>query len=175
MSENNIGTGIGFLVVLVLAIAILMGFSYSLVPPTKENIEKLENSPDTTNNATPFLARVGDKLQLEHVKHIEGSRYEIGWINTSGQLVWTKTKDDIPGYTMVVEKENIGKSYIERRKNNLYIDKKGLFGFFKSVGMSSNSYVIYLAEGNLKGGTTTIKDCGKNCIREIQTEIIDNK
>jgi hypothetical protein len=173
MSENDVGPGIGFLVILFLATIILIGSSYFTVPPTEENIEELENSPHTADGGSPFLARVGDKLDLKHVKHIEGNEYEIAWENSSGQLVWTKTRNGISGYVMVVEDDDIEESYIERRKNNLDIDNKGIFGHFKYVVMSSNSYVIHLARGNLKGGTTT-KNCGKNCTREVPTEIIDN-
>jgi hypothetical protein len=173
MSENNVSPVVGFLVVLFLATIILTIVSYFTVPPTKENIENLEYSPHTADGGSPFLARVGDKLDLKHVKHIEGNEYEIAWENSSGQLVWTKTRYGISGYVMVVEDDDIEVSYIERRKNNLEIDKKGMFGFFKYVSMSSNSYAIHLASGNLKGGTTT-KDCGKNCTREVPTEIIDN-
>ena len=173
MRKDEVSPVTGFLVILALAIVVLIGISYWTVPPTKENIEKLENSPHTADGGSPFLARVGDKLDLKHVKHIEGNEYEIAWENNSGQLVWTKTRNDISGYVMVVEDDDIEVSYIERRKNNLDIDKKGMFGFFKYVSMSSNSYAIHLASGNLKGGTTT-KNCGKNCTREVPTEIIDN-
>lgn len=147
-------------------------------PITEEQMNELKNA-DIIDDNQPFLEKVGQKKEIEFVKHIEGNEYELGIIDNKGSIGWITV---YKGGQMELRKDNyewnflldirydnsIKKSYIERVQNEI-----AEFDDPLESNLESYQYIVYVAKDNLEGGVTE-RSCGKNCTEALSTEIISN-
>ena len=151
-------------------------------PLTEEELEEASYM-DKVNKNEPFLEKVGDTLEIDVVKHIENDEYELGYTDSSGELEWMKVYKEgsivwdrnasrwYEKNTLITIRHNPEQegSTLERLRNDVdqYDVPKG------DLILRSYRYELIIGGKTLQAGTTK-RSCGKNCVRNVQTEIISD-
>ena len=112
------------------------------------------------------LEKVGEKLEFDFMSVNTDNEYKIGY-NGNDDLKW-KHIGKKTDYFKIQVTENIQKNYIERVGNKVVMKRIKGKTYYKA---QEQRYIFYLKSNSITGGDSR-EDCGKNCVREINTEIV---
>lgn len=110
----------------------------------------------------PGIVRIGEKINLKYIQHMEYQKYQIGYLGDDNELIW-----DEVGYSSeltVFLKKDISTPFLKRGKD---VPDPGNFG-------DKPSYVMYIPKSYyIEGGT--VKTGGKNPVSVPSQMIYSDK
>lgn len=109
------------------------------------------------------LQQVGDELEFDFMTVNNDDEYKIGY-NGKEDLKWMELGEKSAYFTIQVGEKNL----IKRVDNKLLTKQINGKTYYKA---HEPRYMIYVKPISMTGGTSE-ESCGKNCTREIETEII---
>lgn len=116
---------------------------------------------EETESFNQYEVEVGETKELEFVKHVEGNEYQLGFINEEGELVWqTFEPTGAKLRAKIKYDETAETSTLQKHENDTFL-----------IFVSGVNYTLTIGK-DLEGGTIQ-RDCGKNCTKEINTEVLD--
>lgn len=133
----------------------------------RENAYKLSSE----DSQEWVILGIGERINTKYVKHIEGNEYELGIIQADNSVKWYNTSKNLStdgqhGRDAKLDTvyEDIEESFLER-KPNIQAERQFTQGYVYHFLLHISNKVP------LQGGVTE-RNCGKNCTREVPTQII---